>query len=122
MRSKRRLRACRVAISGELNPVALESFPGGLKVDAGGADGVAAKLAPALYLAYKYHSQFLKLKDVITAEPGWTTKHKALDRGKDPKNIIENWTAAQVQDSSKPEVWRKLARFAALLRSSRIKR
>ena len=102
--------------------MALEPFPGGLKVDAGGVDGVAAKLAPALSLAYKYHSQFLKLKDVITAEPGWTAKHKALDRGKDAKNIIENWTAEQVQDSLKSEVWRKLARFTALLRSSRINR
>lgn len=111
-------------INGEIDSVALEAYSGGLDVAAGGADGVAANLALALYLSWKNHGQFFldKLKDVITSDPEYKDRHEQLARDENASKILENWTAALDQDPSDPEVWRTFGRFAASLGSTRIKR
>ncbi|KAL4732249.1 Histone transcription regulator 3 [Fusarium chlamydosporum] len=97
---------------------------GGLDVDAGGADGVAASLAQALYLSYKNYGQFFvdKFKDASASDPAWkdTTRLKYDDEHS--RKVLNSWMTALDQDPSDPELWRKAARFAGAMNSHRIKR
>ncbi|KAH0525569.1 hypothetical protein TsFJ059_007918 [Trichoderma semiorbis] len=101
-----------------------ESFADGLDVAAGGADGVAASLALALYLSYKNYGQFYldKLKDEKSSNPEWSNKLQIYYRSDQGKKVLDSWTAALDQDPSDPELWRKTARFAGAMNSGRIKR
>ncbi|UKZ80288.1 Histone transcription regulator 3 [Trichoderma virens FT-333] len=109
---------------GQAATSAPESFADGLDVAAGGADGVAASLALALYLSYKNYGQFYldKLKDERILNPEWSNKLQIYYRSDQGKNVLDSWTAALDQDPSDPELWRKMARFAGALNSGRIKR
>ncbi|KAH0494559.1 hypothetical protein TgHK011_001176 [Trichoderma gracile] len=109
---------------GQADTSAPEFFADGLDVAAGGADGVAAGLALALYLSYKNYGQFYldKLKDEKNADPDWGSKLQLYYSSDHGKKILGSWTAALDQDPSDPELWRKVARFAAALNSGRIKR
>lgn len=109
---------------GQPEVSAVESFSSGLDIDAGGADGVAASLSQALYLSYKNRGQFFldKLKDASRSDPEWKTKHRVLYHEDDGREVIDNWTAALDQDPSDPELWRRAARFAGSISSSRLKR
>ncbi|KAI5458736.1 hypothetical protein BGZ63DRAFT_391973 [Mariannaea sp. PMI_226] len=102
----------------------LNPFSDELSVDAGGADGVAASLAQALYLSYKNHGQFFvdKIKDKIGADPAWKEQHRLGYYDDDGRKVIDSWTVALDQDPSDPELWRRMARFAASINSGRIKR
>lgn len=93
-------------------------------MDAGGADGVAASLAQALYMSYKNYGQFFldKLKDKCKLDPEWSKKLRIKYGTDDGGKVIDNWTAALDQDPSDPELWRKMARFAGAMNSGRIKR
>jgi hypothetical protein len=93
-------------------------------VAAGGADGVAASLALALYLSYKNYGQFYldKLKDKQDSSPEWSNKLQVYYRSDQGKKVLDSWTAALDQDPSDPELWRKVARFGGALNSGRIKR
>lgn len=95
----------------------------GLDVDAGGADGVAASLAQALYLSYKNYGQFFvdKLKDTSGSDE-WKLKPQLGYQEDNGRKVLDNWTAALDQDPSDPELWRRAARFAASLNSGRLKR
>ncbi|OAR03182.1 hypothetical protein LLEC1_05354, partial [Akanthomyces lecanii] len=107
-------------IDGKPDTVALEAFSAGLDVDAGGADGVAASLAQALYISYKNYGQFFldKLKDSFDPTKG----AKKLPYDDAAYKILDNWVKALDQDPSDPELWRKTSRFAAAINSSRLKR
>ncbi|OAA72967.1 Tetratricopeptide-like helical [Akanthomyces lecanii RCEF 1005] len=107
-------------IDGKPDTVALEAFSAGLDVDAGGADGVAASLAQALYISYKNYGQFFldKLKDSFDPSKGV----KKLPYDDAAYKILDNWVKALDQDPSDPELWRKTSRFAASINSSRLKR
>ncbi|WXC47100.1 Histone transcription regulator 3 [Fusarium graminearum] len=96
---------------------------GGLDVDAGGADGVAASLAQALYLSYKNYGQFFvdKFKDASTSDTAWKEKAQ-LKYHDDGRKVLDSWMTALDQDPSDPELWRKAARFAGAINSNRIKR
>ncbi|KAH7310552.1 hypothetical protein B0I35DRAFT_514612 [Stachybotrys elegans] len=102
----------------------LESLTVGLDVDAGGADGVAASLAQALYLSYKNFGQFSldRLKDAGRSDPTWKTKSHIDYHADGGSKILDSWVAALDQDPSDPELWRKLSRFAASMNSGRLKR
>lgn len=93
-------------------------------MDAGGADGVAASLSQALYLSYKNYGQFFldKLKDERDINTNWKSKYKVHYDRDNGRKILDSWTAALDQDPSDPELWRRTARFAASLNSTRIKR
>lgn len=110
--------------NGEHVTSAPESFAAGLDVDAGGADGVAASLAQALYLSHKNYGQFFldKLKDERDQDPTWKSKSRIRYDKDDGRKILDNWTAALDQDPSDPELWRRAARFAASMNSTRLKR
>ncbi|KFA52377.1 hypothetical protein S40293_06023, partial [Stachybotrys chartarum IBT 40293] len=103
---------------------ALDSSNAGLDVDAGGADGVAASLAQALYLSYKNYGQFSldKLKDAINSDPGWRNRNRVRYHEDGGREVLDSWTAALDQDPSDPELWRRTARFAASMNSARLKR
>lgn len=109
---------------GETEVKVLESFSGGLDVDAGGADGVAANLSLALYLGYKNYGDFFldKLKDARDADPDWSKNSTIRFYGDGGSKILDYWSRALDQDPSDPEVWRKAARFSAALDSGRLKR
>ncbi|KAH6610032.1 histone transcription regulator 3 [Trichoderma cornu-damae] len=109
---------------GRAETSAPESFAEGLDVAAGGADGVAASLALALYLSYKNYGQFYldKLKDEQSSSPDWGSKLQVCYRSDQGKDVLDSWTAALDQDPSDPELWRKVARFAGAMNSGRIKR
>lgn len=109
---------------GQEDTAAPESFAEGLDVAAGGADGVAASLALALYLSYKNYGQFYldKLKDEQSSSSDWNNKRQVYYQSDQGKKVLDSWTAALDQDPSDPELWRKLARFAGALNSGRIKR
>ncbi|KAM5354514.1 hypothetical protein ACJ41O_001161 [Fusarium nematophilum] len=97
---------------------------GGLDVDAGGADGVAASLSQALYLSYKNYGQFFvdKYKDELLSNPDWKSKTRLRYHEDDARMVLDSWTTALDQDPSDPELWRRAARFGAAMNSSRIKR
>ncbi|KID95013.1 transcriptional corepressor, partial [Metarhizium majus ARSEF 297] len=103
---------------------AVDSFSSALGMDAGGADGVAASLAQALYMSYKNYGQFFldKLKDKCEEDPEWKKKLRIKYGSDNSDKVLENWTAALDQDPSDPELWRKMARFASSLNSGRVKR
>lgn len=88
-------------------------------------DSTASSLPQALYLAYKNHAQF-ELDRI---------RHEAKSTGKDQSAVFESdATLAKAQkalsdlsvaldyDPSDAEVWRKIARVAAFLRSARTSR
>ncbi|KAM0486311.1 hypothetical protein ACHAPX_001017 [Trichoderma viride] len=110
--------------NGEASASALEAFADGLDVAAGGADGVAASLALALYLSYKNHGQFYldKLKDEHATSHEWGKRLRIDYRSDEGNKVLDSWTAALDQDPSDPELWRKVARFAGAVNSGRIKR
>jgi hypothetical protein len=97
---------------------------GGLDVDAGGADGVAASLAQALYLSYKNYGQFFvdKYKDESTSDPAWKEKTRIKYHDDHGNKVLDSWMTALDQDPSDPELWRRAARFAGAMNSHRIKR
>ncbi|XWW96159.1 hypothetical protein V2A60_004131 [Cordyceps javanica] len=107
-------------IDGKPDTLALEAFSAGLDVDAGGADGVAASLAQALYISYKNYGQFFldKLKDSFDSTAGV----KKIPYDDDAFKILDNWVKALDQDPSDPELWRKASRFSASINSGRLKR
>ncbi|KAI8717246.1 Histone transcription regulator 3-like protein [Fusarium sp. LHS14.1] len=108
----------------EVSNVDTVETDGGLDVDAGGADGVAASLAQALYLSYKNYGQFFvdKYKDELASNPTWKEKPRLKYYDDDARKVLDSWTTALDQDPSDPELWRRAARFAAAMNSNRIKR
>ena len=110
--------------NGQVETQALESFLGGLDIDAGGADGVAATLSLALYLGYKNYGDFFldKLKDLKNQDSAWGERPRVSFHKDGGDVILENWAKALDQDPSDPEFWRRVARFGAALNSGRLKR
>lgn len=104
--------------------LAQESFSEGLDIDTGGAEGVADSLSQALYLSYKNYGQFFldTLKDAHRSDTEWKNKPQIRYLADGGQKVIDYWTAALDQDPSDPELWRKMARFAGSMSSSRIKR
>ncbi|KAM0344875.1 hypothetical protein ACHAPU_007007 [Fusarium lateritium] len=97
---------------------------GGLDVDAGGADGVAASLAQALYLSHKNYGQLFvdKYKDESNTDPAWKEKTRLSYHDERGRKVLDSWMTALDQDPSDPELWRRAARFAGAMNSHRIKR
>ncbi|KAG9496688.1 Histone transcription regulator 3 [Fusarium musae] len=97
---------------------------GGLDVDAGGADGVAASLSQALYLSYKNYGQFFvdKYKDESTSNPAFKDKTRLKYHDDHANKVLDSWMTALDQDPSDPELWRRAARFAGAMNSHRLKR
>jgi hypothetical protein len=110
--------------TGLIDPQVLEAFSGGLDIDAGGADGVAANLSLALYLGYKNYGEFFldKLKDRWNSDPDWRSKSRIDYRNDEADKVLDNWARALDQDPSDPEVWRRAARFSSALGSGRLQR
>ncbi|KAF4984783.1 hypothetical protein FZEAL_74 [Fusarium zealandicum] len=103
---------------------ALDPLTDELDIDAGGADGVAASLAQALYLSYKNYGQLYvdKYKDESILDPAWKEKTRLRYHEDSGRKVLDSWMTALDQDPSDPELWRRAARFAAAMNSSRIKR
>lgn len=112
------------SFDGQADTASRAALSVGLDLDAGGADGVAASLAQALYISYKNYGQFFldKLKDSRNSDSKWNKRGYIAQTNDGAQKILDNWLRALDQDPSDPELWRKAARFAAATNSSRIKR
>ncbi|KAG5662110.1 hypothetical protein KAF25_004349 [Fusarium avenaceum] len=108
----------------ELSDLDAALTDGGLDVDAGGADGVAASLAQALYLSHKNYGQFFvdQYKDESKSDPAWKGKTRLNYQDERGRKVLNSWMTALDQDPSDPELWRRTARFAGAMNSNRIKR
>ncbi|KAI0145548.1 hypothetical protein GGR57DRAFT_295811 [Xylariaceae sp. FL1272] len=88
-------------------------------------DGIAASLPQTLYLAYKNHGQFVLDGIRHKAKAEGVPSDALLDDThvlKHAQKALEEFGAALDQDPSDAELWRRAARVAAFLRSSRISR
>jgi hypothetical protein len=109
------------------NPFApLESsFAPGLDVTGADPDGGAASLPQALFLSYKNHGQFALDRIKHRAKSAGPNSDAAL---KEPeviasaRNALDDFTAALDKDPSDAELWRRTARTAAFLNSTRLSR
>ncbi|KAK0654325.1 putative histone transcription regulator 3 [Cercophora samala] len=96
-------------------------------LDAAGAeaDSLSSSLPQAFYLAYKNHGQFIvdrikrKIRKASVAKAAAFEDPAVLD---DARKALEDFSAALDRDPSDAELWRKTARIAAFLKSSRISR
>ncbi|KAK0726452.1 hypothetical protein B0T21DRAFT_350584 [Apiosordaria backusii] len=96
-------------------------------LDAAGAetDSLSSTLPQAFYLAYKNHGQFIvdgikrKIRKASVAKSAAFEDPDVLD---DARKALEDFSAALDRDPSDAELWRKTARIAAFLKSSRINR
>ncbi|CEJ92737.1 hypothetical protein VHEMI08369 [[Torrubiella] hemipterigena] len=111
-------------MTDQTGTVAAEVMPAALDAEAGGADGVVASLSQAFYLSYKNYGQFFldKLKDARGKDEATENQSGRIAYNKDSQEVLDNWLRALDQDPSDPELWRRLARFAASMNSGRIKR
>lgn len=88
-------------------------------------DGVGNSLPQALFLSYKSHGQFSvdRIKHKVRARSA--PKAVAFDDDdiqNDARRALDDFNAALDRDPSDAELWRKTARVAAFLRSTRISR
>lgn len=90
------------------------------------ADGSETSLPQALFLAYKNHGQFIldRLK-YKTRQAGSSVAGDVFERSDvidDARNAINDFNAALDRDPSDAELWRRTARTAAFLNSTRLSR
>lgn len=109
------------------NPfVPLESnFGSGLDVTGVDPDGSAASLPQALFLSYKNHGQFaldrIKYR-AKSAGPPPDTVFEEPEVIASARKALDDFTAALDRDPSDAELWRRTARTAAFLDSTRLSR
>jgi hypothetical protein len=99
------------------------SFSLDLEIAAGGAD--ASSLPQILYVAYKNHGQFIL--DIVKSrfrDPDLPPEQLLNDIGLDyqAKAALDNFALALPRDESDTELWRRTARIASMLGSTRISR
>ncbi|KAJ9138101.1 Histone transcription regulator 3 [Pleurostoma richardsiae] len=108
------------------NPFALEAaYAPGLDITGSDADGSGTSLAQALYLSYRNHGQFLldrirhKKRAAGEAVKDVFDQPEVLD---DARDALYDFTEALDRDPSDADLWRRAARAAAFLKSSRTSR
>ncbi|KKY29848.1 putative histone transcription regulator 3 [Diaporthe ampelina] len=104
----------------------LESnFGTGLDVTGADPDGSAATLPQALFLSYKNHGQFI-LDEIRhkakSAGPSTTAVFEEPEVIASARKALDDFTAALDRDPSDAELWRRTARTAAFLDSTRMSR
>lgn len=109
------------------NPfVPLESsFGPGLDVTGADADGSAASLPQALFLSYKNHGQFVLDKIRHKAKSAKSSSGEVFEEPEviaSARKALDDFTAALDRDPSDAELWRRTARTAAFLDSTRLSR
>jgi hypothetical protein len=96
-----------------------------LEISPNEADGPGSSLPQALYLSYKNHGQFfldrIKYRSLKTDERtnGYIEGEEVRDQA---GKALSDFSAALDQDPADAELWRRSARVAAFLKSSRISR
>ncbi|KAG6366018.1 hypothetical protein INS49_000194 [Diaporthe citri] len=109
------------------NPfVPLESnFGAGLDVTGADPDGSAATLPQALFLSYKNHGQFVLDRIRYKAKSSESSTDAVFEEPEviaSARRALDDFTAALDRDPSDAELWRRTARTAAFLDSTRLSR
>lgn len=109
------------------NPfVPLESsFGSGLDVTGVDPDGSAASLPQALFLSYKNHGQFVLDRIKYRAKSAGPSSDAVFEEPEvitSARKALDDFTAALDRDPSDAELWRRTARTAAFLDSTRLSR
>ncbi|KAJ0114614.1 hypothetical protein J7T55_004858 [Diaporthe amygdali] len=109
------------------NPfVPLEStFGTGLDVTGTDPDGSAASLPQALFLSHKNHGQFLLDRIKHKSKPTGSSSDSVFEEPEviaNARKALDDFTAALDRDPSDAELWRRTARTAAFLDSTRMSR
>ncbi|KAK4651961.1 Histone transcription regulator 3 [Podospora pseudocomata] len=114
------------AEAGEDGVLAVEpTFATVLDAAAAETDTLSNTLPQAFYLAYKNHGQFIVDRIRRKIRKAFVAKSAALEDPavlEDARKALEDFSAALDRDPSDAELWRKTARIAAFLKSSRISR
>ncbi|KAK3307422.1 uncharacterized protein B0T15DRAFT_177781 [Chaetomium strumarium] len=101
------------------------AFAQGLPVVGTDVDGLASSLPQALFLSYKNHGQFvvdrIRQKARTISGNGDALLEDSAAR-QDAQRALYDFSAALDRDPSDAELWRKAARVAAFLGSSRVSR
>jgi len=100
-------------------------FAPGLDVAGAEADGIGSSLPQAYYLSYKNHGQFIvdRIKKKACTTPG--SRDAVFEDPvvqDDGLRALDDFNAAIDRDPSDADLWRKTARVAAFLKSTRISR
>ncbi|KAK4170083.1 histone transcription regulator 3 [Cladorrhinum sp. PSN259] len=111
--------------AGQDGALAIEpAFIPALDVAGPESDSFSSSLPQAYYLSHKNHGQFavdrIKYKVRKAAAPKDVVDDPAV--GADARRALEDFSAALDRDPSDAELWRKTARIAAFLKSTRISR
>ncbi|KAK2066723.1 hypothetical protein P8C59_000513 [Phyllachora maydis] len=99
----------------------------GLDAGAGDEDGIANTLPQALYLSQKNYGQFIldRIKHKARAAGPGPAREAVFEQQEvldDARRALDKYAAALDWDPSDAELWRKTARVAAFLRSTRLSR
>ncbi|KAI1430397.1 hypothetical protein F5Y12DRAFT_20968 [Xylaria sp. FL1777] len=101
------------------------SFPHALEAAQPDTDGGASSLPQTLYLAYKNHGQFaldgIRHQAKVNQVDGASLLESKQTRAQ-AQRALDEYGAALDQDPSDAELWRRAARVAAFLSSTRISR
>ncbi|KAK3318825.1 hypothetical protein B0H66DRAFT_517185 [Apodospora peruviana] len=100
-------------------------FTPGLDPTGTEVEGEASSFPQALYLSYKNHGQFIIDRIRHKARTSAATKGPAFQDPtvlEDARKALDEFDTALDRDPSDPELWRKAARVAAFLKSTRISR
>jgi tetratricopeptide (TPR) repeat protein len=114
------------AVAGPDGTLAIDpSFAQGLPVIGTEVEGIASSLPQALFLSYKNHGQFvvdrIRQKARTLSEKGNALLEDPAAR-EDAQRALYDFSSALDRDPSDAELWRKAARVAAFLGSSRVSR
>ncbi|KAK4235754.1 hypothetical protein C8A03DRAFT_36388 [Achaetomium macrosporum] len=114
------------AEAGQDGTLAIDpAFAQGLPVIGTDVDGIGSSLPQALFLSYKNHGQFVidrirQKARTISAKKDALLEDPAVRE--DAQRALYDFSAALDRDPSDAELWRKAARIAAFLGSSRVNR
>lgn len=104
----------------------LESTYGsGLDVTGADPDGSAASLPQALFLSHKNHGQFVLDRIKYKTKAAGSSTAEAFEEPEviaDARKALDDFTTALDKDPSDAELWRRTARTAAFLGSTRMSR
>ncbi|KAH6634937.1 hypothetical protein B0J18DRAFT_417492 [Chaetomium sp. MPI-SDFR-AT-0129] len=112
--------------AGQDGTLAIEpAFAQGLPPLGADVDGIGSSLPQALYLSHKNHGQFVIDRIKYRAKKSLAQKEDLLkdaDVLKDAHRALEDFCVALDRDPSDAELWRKVGRVAAFLKSTRVSR
>lgn len=100
-------------------------YPAGVDLAAGDVDNIDSSVPQALFLAHKNRGQFAldQIRHAGSAAAGdseaFFTKDETLSKA---RHALVDFNAALDRDPADAELWRRIARVAAFLKSARLKR